>query len=60
MKAKVQICYEDESKNKEIEIDGLKPKLSGIQLMNVLDRAIEKKLKDDPDWKRWNLLGIEL
>jgi len=57
MNAKVQIVYSDTSKNKEIFVE-VKAGLKGLRLMNAIEKAVEKKMKDDPDWTRWNLVSV--
>lgn len=57
MKAKVEIVYADASKNKQLEVP-LKGSPKGIKLMNAVEKAVEKAMKDDADWKRWNLLDV--
>jgi hypothetical protein len=57
MKAKVEICYEDKAKNQTIEIP-LKGSPKGLRLMNAVEKAVEKTMKDDANWTRWNLLDV--
>jgi hypothetical protein len=57
MKAKVEIVYEDTTKNKKVEID-IPSKFKGVKVLDKIDDAVNEQFKDDKDWKRWNLLGI--
>lgn len=57
MKAKVKMVYADETKNREIEVE-LKGNPKGLRLMNAIEKAVEKKMKDDAEWKRWNLIDV--
>lgn len=56
-KAKVQICYEDKRKDKEIVVD-IKGEPKGLRLMSAIEKAVEKAMKDDSSWLRWNLIDV--
>ena len=58
MKAIVEICYDDASKNKRIDVE-LKGEPRGLRLMNAVEKAVEKMMKDDAEWKRWNLIDVK-
>lgn len=55
-KAKVQLCY-DGKPSREIVVT-FKGAPKGLRLMNAIERAVEKDLKDDKEWTRWNLLDV--
>jgi hypothetical protein len=57
MKAEVEICYDDKTKDKKITVE-VKNSLKGVRLLNAVERAVEKEMKDDKDWTRWNLLNV--
>lgn len=57
MKAKVEICYDDKAKNRQVEVE-IKGEPKGARLMNAIDKAVEKACAEDKDWTRWNLLGV--
>jgi hypothetical protein len=58
MKAKVELVYEDTTKNRQLEVP-IKGAPKGASLMNAIERGVEKLAKDDKDWQRWNLVTIE-
>ena len=58
MKAKVELVYEDATKNRQLDVP-IKGAPKGASLMNAIERGVEKLAKDDKDWTRWNLLNIE-
>jgi len=58
MNAKVEMVYGDPTKNKMIFVE-VKAGLKGLRLMNAIEKAVEKKMADDKDWTRWNLLSVE-
>lgn len=57
MKVIVDICYDAAERNHMIEVE-VKQGLKGVRLMNAIEKAVEKKMKADLDWKRWNLLRV--
>lgn len=58
MKAKVELVYDDVTKNKQVEVV-IKGAPKGLRLMNAVEKAVEKAMKNDQEWRRWNLLDIE-
>jgi hypothetical protein len=58
MKAKVELMYEDATKNRQLDIP-IKGAPKGLSLVNAIERGVEKFAKDDKDWKRWSLVSID-
>lgn len=57
MKVRVEVCYDTATRDKKIIVE-VKDSLKGANLMNAIEHAIEKVMKDDKEWTRWNLLDI--
>jgi hypothetical protein len=57
MKVKVELVYDDATKNRQLEVP-IKGAPKGQALMNAIERGVEKLAKDDKDWTRWNLVNI--
>ena len=57
MKATVQLVYDDESKNRNLEVI-IKGSPKGQRAMNAIDKAVERAAAEDKDWRRWNLLAV--
>jgi hypothetical protein len=56
MKAKVELVFEDQTKNKKVEIE-VSDKTKGTKVLDAIDKAVNKQFEKE-DWQRWNLLGI--
>ena len=56
MNVKVELIYDDASKNRKVDIEA---KGKGQRLMDSIDEAVAKKFNDDKDWVRWNLISID-
>lgn len=57
MKAKVEICYDDATKNRSVEVE-IKTGLKGQRLMDAVEKAVEKACAEDKEWQRWNLIDV--
>ena len=56
--AKVELVYDDAKKNRMIDVV-IKSGLKGTRFLNAVERGVEKVAKDDKDWTRWNLIGVD-
>lgn len=52
MKAIIELVYPDRKERKVVEFK------FPIAWYSVLDRAVQKRFKDDESWTRWNLLSV--
>lgn len=58
MQVIVEIEYEDKDLNRQEEVT-VGSTLQGSKLLNAIDKAVEKKFKDDNAWTGWHLIDIK-
>jgi len=57
MKATVELVYDDTARNRRVTVDLGRARM-GPQVLDAVDRAVEKACVDDKDWTRWNLVDF--
>lgn len=58
MKVIVEMIYKDPDRNHNVSVE-VKNGLTATRLLNAIEKAVEKKMKRDLDWNRWNVVSVE-
>lgn len=57
MIAMVTLTLEDKT-DEDVEVT-IRDGLTGVKLLTAIDKAVQKKFKDRPDWTRWSLRDVK-